>query len=134
MFLVFAVVCLSGCSEWSREMRVEESAYQVLSAVDTIQTVQVTRRPDCYQESDPVTNFVIGNHPRAGAVIAWGVARAGLHAFVTDWMQREDAAPWAKRTWQALTIGYEARDVGQNWSIGLHFGAPRVPDYAPCLK
>jgi hypothetical protein len=129
-----ACLMLTGCADWSRETKVEESAYQVLGVVDTIQTYHATQRPECYGEGDPVTSFVIGNHPKPGSVIAWGVVRAGLHAWVTDWMVRDDASPMALRIWQGLSIGIETYDVGRNWNIGLRFGSAKPPSYAPCLR
>ena len=131
-----ALLCLSlaGCSSWSRETRIEEATYQVLSAVDTAQTYHGAKDPACYTESDPITSMVIGNHPKPATVIGYGVARAGLHAFVTDWMVRDDAAPWAIRTWELLSIGVEGKDVHGNWVIGLRVGSAHAPSYAPCMR
>ena len=131
-----AVMCvaLSGCADWSRETRVEESAYQLLSAVDTVQTYHGAKDPGCYTESDPITSMAIGDHPKPSAVLGYGVARAGLHAFVTDWMVHDDAAPWAVRTWELLSIGVEGRDVRGNWIIGLRVGSSTPPSYAPCRQ
>ena len=128
-----AVTFLAGCTGWSTEMKVEETAYQALSLYDTAQTVQTARHPECYSESDPLTSAILGSHPRPNAVIGYGIARAGLHAFVTDWMQKDGASPTALRIWQGLTIVYEANDVRKNAVIGLRFGSAHVPSYAPCL-
>lgn len=125
---------LTGCADWSRETRIEEATYQVLSAVDTAQTFQAARHPECYGEGDPITSVVIGQHPKPGAVLGYGIARAGLHAFVTDWMVRDDASPTALRIWQALTLGIEGRDVRNNWVIGLRFSSATPPAYAPCRR
>ena len=127
-------IVMGGCTSWSRETQIEEGTYQVLSAIDTIQSARGARDPSCYAESSMVTRTVIGEHPSPQAAIGWGVSRAGIHAAITGILEAEDADRWVRRVWQAIGIGVEGKVVRQNWVIGLHIGSAEPPAYAPCLQ
>ena len=112
------LLALCGCSHWSHETRVEESVYQTLGAIDAAQSVQATRRYDCYSEADALTRSIIGPHPSAGAVIGYRAALGALHFAVTDALERDDGDIWLKRAWQLWTIGIEAHAVYVNFQVG----------------
>jgi len=125
-------LALTGCADWSRETRIEETAYQVVSAADTVLAYQAQKVPSCYVESGWPTAGVIGQHPTPAAEFAWGLSRGVIHAAVTHILEREDANPWLKRTWQAGTLALEARVVRDQWSIGIRFGHATPPADAYC--
>ena len=127
-------IVMGGCTSWSRETQIEEGTYQVLSAIDTVQSTRAARDPSCYAESSFTTRAVIGEHPSPQAAIGWGVSRAGIHAAITGILEAEDADRWVRRAWQAIGIGVEGKVVRQNWVIGLHIGSADPPAYAPCLQ
>jgi hypothetical protein len=120
--LVLAVcLALGGCAEWGTETKVEEGVFQVVSAVDTVQSLAIARNPDRLQESGWPTASVIGNHPTAAATVAWGVGRGLVHAFVTDQLVSCGANDTVLRIWQGVSIGAEANAVLQNHSIGIGY-------------
>jgi len=123
---------MGGCAEWSSETRTEEAAYQVLSAVDTLQSYQGARHPECYQESDRVTQAFVGRQPAPSSTIAYGIGRGVLHAYVTEILEVTEAKPWWKRLWQFTNLAVEGRDVRNNWIIGLRLTSASPPAYAPC--
>lgn len=117
-----ASVLVSGCASYSTETKIEESVYQVVSAADVAQSIQISKHPEHYAEVGIITKDVIGSHPSVAATVAWGAARGGLHWLITDQLEKHEASPWVKRVWQAVSIGVEADAVHSNWQIGLHFG------------
>lgn len=110
----------AGCASWSPETRTLETTYQTLHAIDVAQTVAIARNPEDYAERNQA--WLLGEHPKVGGVLAWGAANAVVHAAVTGWLEDREAPRWVRRTWQAVTIGEKAYNVGRNWSIGLRFG------------
>ena len=126
-----AAVALSlacaGCASWSPETRIEESAYQVLNAVDAGQTLTIARDPDHFHEI--ASADLIGRHPSERSVAALFVAQAALHAGVTEALEAGGAPAWAVRLWQGATIAVEAKDIAGNTRIGIRFcsGGERRP-------
>lgn len=109
----------SGCSSWTAETKVEESTYQAVSALDYVQSMQITQDPTHYHESSWLTAKVIGHQPSRAATTAWAAGRGALHAAITDQMEKHDASIWAKRAWQFISISYEAHAIRLNWQAGL---------------
>jgi len=132
--IAVCALAVSGCAQWSAETRGEEYVYQLVSAVDAVQSARGARDPACYTESAQPAAVLIGGHPSPAAAIAWGAARAGVHAAVTGILDAEDADAWVQRIWQFVTIADESYYVHYNWSIGLHFGGARAPAGAPCRQ
>ena len=118
------VLCgaLGGCAGWSTETKIEEGAYQALSAADTVQSLSIAREPDRYVESSYPTAAVIGHHPSVAGEMAWGIGRGAFHYVITDALETHDAPRWVRRAWQVVNIGIEGNAVHRNWQLGLHFG------------
>jgi hypothetical protein len=125
---------LAGCAGWSTETKVEEAAYQALSAYDTVQSIHGANNPACYTESRWPTANVIGPHPSPSTALAWGVARSGLHLAVTALLEEQEAPRWVQRVWQGTNLAFEGRNVWQNQAIGLRFSSGAPPKDAPCLR
>lgn len=109
------ILCLTGC----------ETTFQVLNAVDFSQTVNTARRPDCYEEGDPLARAIIGEHPSEAGVIAYGVAYGAAHYAISAWLDRQveatddDGWIWIRKGWHLVTIIGAADNVIHNHSIGL---------------
>jgi hypothetical protein len=117
-FAVLIIAC-SGCAGWTRETKIEESAYQTLSAIDIHQSVNVANDPAHFWENGYAASACIGQHPSSGSQIAWGVARSAIHLGVTQMLVTEQAPTWAMRAWQIVTIADEGHTVGLNFEHGL---------------
>lgn len=125
--LVLALLITSAkcrAADWSTETKVEEVAYQTVSAADTWQSLNIAHHPHDVYESYPTTSYVLGTHPSVGVTLAWGVGRGVFHLLITDALERNNAPRWLQRTWQAVTLLDESNTVRRNWTVGLHFGAP----------
>lgn len=111
-----------ACASWDPETRALEAAYQTVSAIDTAQSVELSKHLERYSEVGWPTRYAIGNKPSPAASAAWGVGRGMAHAYVTDVLERGGSPLWLKRGWQCVSIGVEAGAVGHNYSIGLRVG------------
>ena len=123
MKVIVLAVCLAlgGCAEWGTETKVEEGLFQAVSAVDTMQSLAITRHPDELQESAWPTAAVLTHHPSAINPVLWGAGRGAAHAFITDRLECVDANDAVKRLWQGLTIGFEYQTVQNNHAIGIGY-------------
>lgn len=109
---------LAGCST-VREMSPQEKLWQALHAVDSAQTLQIARHPDCYREIGWGTQELIGEHPSEVNVVAWAIGSAAAHAWVSSWLEDHHAPKWAQWTWHTLTIARSADYVKNNFEQGL---------------
>lgn len=109
------LAALTGCAEVPRE----EYAYQALHAIDAAQTVQIARsRSNCFWESAPGTEQLIGKYPSTSEALWWGIGSAAAHLGVSLWLDRH-APRWVYTGWQAITISRTAYYVGNNARQGI---------------
>lgn len=98
---------------------VEESLYQTLHAVDTLQTIQIGKSNGRYYEGQLA--YALTKVPKVGPTLAYMGAIAAGHALVTA--ERElvehNAPTWAVRTWEVVTLGWSADSVQHNFSVGV---------------
>ena len=130
-----AVACalaLSGCAS----MGPAEITWQSLHAIDTHQTLEIARNPDCFREADPLTRALVGSHPSEAEAAAVMVAYSLGHYAVSRWLDvRADAAPYGSRwkdaraLWHVVGIVTKGAVVLHNNSIGL--GPVNRPECAP---
>jgi hypothetical protein len=131
---------LSGCAICPTEpsSRAAETTWLALDAIDTAQTVQFLKQPDCYHEQDPIAARLYGGaHPPAGRVIAVNAVLALIHPMVSRWLDdrvnaaegRDDGSvgPWyvGRIVWHTVSIGGTGAAVVGNFKRGITpFGAP----------
>lgn len=106
-------LALAGCAS----LPPEEIAYQTVHAIDTAQTLQIVHNPDKFRE----TNLTMGEHPTTARVIGWAVTLGAVHYVVSDFLLVHDM-PKTYAAWQFVTIGITAKDVRNNYRIGLRLG------------
>lgn len=122
LITALVVLLLAGCASWTPETRREEIAFQALSAVDATQTIRIAREPDRFSESNPI----LGEHPSTRRVATYFAANGVLHFAATSLLEEAHAPQWLVRTWEAVGIVIEGRDVALNISHGIYRGEGRT--------
>lgn len=128
--LIIAAAFLSGCAALPAFMQPTneisqdaESTWLALDAVDTLQTVQIAKHPNCWHEADGIAAKLYGgDHPSIGAVVGINVVLAAAHTMVAAWLDREVdkhmAADAATPGLDSVGPWYSARIVFHTVSLG----------------
>ena len=90
-----------------RRVARREIVYQVLNAVDAVQTISCLDRGVCHE-----LNPLLGRNPSAGKVLAFKAASGGVYYLVTKLLQAE--APGAVGAWQITSIAIQGGAVAWN--------------------
>ncbi|MGE0621160.1 MAG: hypothetical protein AB7I04_21920 [Pseudomonadales bacterium] len=106
----------AGCQ--SLELSGEEITWQTLHAIDVAQTLSAADDP-CYVEDAVVTRALIGSQPSQGEVLLWGAGMAVGHAWVSSFLQNQDAPMWLRKTWSYATITGTGIAIASNHSEGV---------------
>jgi hypothetical protein len=97
-----------------------EITYQVAHAADCVQTLNIARHPDRWEERGSA--WLLGKHPAPATVAAWCVMSAYGHAQmskrIAHWFPDH---PVVTRVWQSVTIGATLATVQHNYELGLQF-------------
>ncbi|MEQ9005182.1 MAG: hypothetical protein RIE74_16610 [Pseudomonadales bacterium] len=120
--LLLAVLgLLGGC----QTMDNQELAWQALHAVDVAQTLNAAGDP-CYREEAWLTKRLIGEQPNDAEVVAWGVATAVVHAWVSYNLEEHGAPRWLQKVWDLGTLGHTTYAIISNHDAGVRpFGDNR---------
>lgn len=112
MKYLFVFIISFNClaDEWRTDDTKREAVYMALHVIDWAQTRNIARNPDRYFEY----NSLIGSHPSVGRVDGYMATSALIHIGVTHIFQDEYRAAW-----QYVTIGFKARLIQHNFSIGI---------------
>ena len=109
MKVLWLLPFLGGCASWTHETIAEESAYQVLAAVDGYQTVH---RGAC-RETGPIARSLVGSNPSTTDTVTFRAISSVLHFGVTGMLS--DWKPGWVRVWEGLTLVDEGRSVSLNF-------------------
>lgn len=121
LLLAASLWWLGGCQSLDRE----ELTWQTLHAMDVAQTLNAADDP-CYKENAWLTKRMIGEQPRDGEVLAWGVGTAVMHAWVSNSLERRGAPVWVQKVWELGTLGHTSYAIGSNHQAGVRpFGDNR---------
>lgn len=133
--ILLMAACCTGCATLESSSTKAEAVWQGLNALDTAQTVNIARRPDCFSEVDPLTSTLIGKKPDTAEVLAVGLAYAWAHDRVSGWLDRKvesavvndrNVGGWyvGRFLWHAVGLVGKAHTVNNNHRIGMRpFGA-----------
>jgi hypothetical protein len=124
---------VAGCSSLAPlepRTRPLEAGWQVLHAVDMAQTVHIAREPGCYYERGFPTRQVLGSQPSEAGVIAFGIASAYAHRYLSgvldERVQNARNTGQHVRTWETVraashmvALGIKINAVANNHAIGL---------------
>jgi len=114
---VTIALVLSGCATLREP---DESAWQTMHVIDTIQTVHLVS-DSRYKEVESA--WLIGAHPSDETVLAWSMGTALAHAGITHLLVQNEHPRLAK-IWQYVTLSALCSTVGQNAAIGISIGGP----------
>ncbi len=109
-----AALALGGCASLPRADLAAEVAYQTLLAVDTVQTLEITRHPDKWYEANPL----LGRNPSAEKVVLYMAASSALHLYVSNELAERGAPAWVRAAWHVGSIGVQGVVVKKNIDWG----------------
>lgn len=113
---------LSGCASLPQINAGGEVLAQLTHAIDTAQTYKGAASDRCYEEGDSITGHIIGARPSHAGVVAWGFGYAAVHYGIYKLLAEHDH-DWLAAGWEAVTIGTNARAIGNNISVGVRLGS-----------
>ncbi len=91
--ICFAFATLTGCATWE-EMPLHEKAFHTMNVIDTGQTINIARRPDCFREVGFPTQQLIGSHPSETEVYLTSAAFGLAYHYGRKWFDRKvESAP-----------------------------------------
>lgn len=112
--LIPLALCLGACADLSTETKVEETTWQALNVIDTVQTVQMQRQPLCYQETGEFG--INGRHPSEAAIVGFQAAMGLVHFGMTELFEHTRDAQGAE--W--LTRTFEIASIATTWISAVH--------------
>jgi hypothetical protein len=148
LFLALVLFGLCGCASiapigmFPREQgtRAAEGVWLSLHTVDTLQTVQIARNPQCFYEADPLAVGIYGSqHPNESRVLLTNVVLGAIHPVVSRWFDEhveqsynddtETANLWAmgRIGWHAISIIGTGVSVANNFRRGIGPFSTRCP-------
>lgn len=134
--------CVTSERMFPREQssQVLEVTWQALNTVDTMQTIQIAKYPQCFYEGNPIAADIYGTeHPSEKRVMITNVVLALAHSAVSRWLDdRVDAASpehfedWraTRRFWHTMSIIGTTAAVANNFNNHVRPTSARC-DYPP---
>lgn len=136
--IIIGVLLLDGCAALPMPLQPNDPSYNsnmaegtfiVLAAIDTVQTMHISKGGSCDHEADPAAAFLYGSkYPKPGRVLLTNLVMITAHTMVTSWLDDEVAKHahddseglWfsGRFVWHAISIGAEAGSVVNNYRIG----------------
>jgi hypothetical protein len=118
--------------------RAAEFTWLTLDAIDTAQTYQFSKKPQCFHEADSLAAHVYGSdRPPPARILAINGVLALVHPMVSRWFdEHADAAYDAdsdsvglwfvgRAAWHAISIGATGLSIMNNYERGISpFHAP----------
>jgi len=113
------VMMSTACSSIDRpSIRYAEMAYQAGHVIDVAQTIN-HGRDNCFEETNGLTRRILGDNPKPGETLAWGLAWGAGHYVVSERLEHYDAPMWLQIGWQAITITEKGLTIGRNHRNGI---------------
>lgn len=151
--ILASLLMLSGCEvlptfmQPTNEVSTDaEETWQSLDAIDTLQTVQFSRRPStCYREADGIAADFYGSpHPSVSRVLLTNIPLMFAHAAIAAWLDREvdkhlqedEADPGLDSVgpWYSIRIVFHAVSIGgTSYAVLNNFSNGVTPWKAGCL-
>jgi hypothetical protein len=97
-------------AEWTQADTAREVTYQVIAAMDWMQTRTIAKHPKQWHEY----NVVLGKHPSVDRVNAYFAATVLAHYYISKALPQD----W-REGWQSVSIGFEGAVVAHNIHVGI---------------
>lgn len=110
-----ALVQADWVSEDARKVQMIQTGLMVL---DSAQTVQFSRSPECTREKNPLA-FFGDEHPSVEKVVGHGLVYMGTHWFLGKWVDSKWSGKWQQKLYWSLTMGGHGLAVGNNFKEGI---------------
>ena len=108
--LLLLFISPAYADEWTTNDTYREITYQGLAAIDWLQTRNIAKNPNYYEQ-----NPILGEHPSVGKVNAYFAITGLVHYGISKILPKEYRAPF-----QYVTIVVEGGAVAHNFSIGIN--------------
>lgn len=109
ILLLLASISTAHADEWDGTDSALEVTYQVLAAVDWIQTRQIAKNPS-YWEQNPL----LGNHPSVSKVNEYFALTGLAHYYIATQLSVH-----TRHIFQGASISIEVSVIAHNYAIGL---------------
>lgn len=93
-----------------------EYAFDAALAADMLTTADIHNHPPLVE-----TNPLLGTHPSAAKIAAYGAGAAIFHALITYELVSQDVPKPIVTAWEVLSIGVELGYTGHNLKLGCRF-------------
>ena len=110
--ILIAVSQGHAADPWTKGDTIRESTWQVIHALDFMQTRQIARHPETWRERNPF----LGEHPSAEKVMVYFACGAVLHLGIAYLLPKD-----YREAFQYVTILFSAGVVATNFGVGLNF-------------
>lgn len=116
LLMIILLSALAGCAAIPRSVRIEETTFLALHAVDGFQTANIRHTPGTYEAESA---WAIGREPSTRSTGIYFTAIALAHFAVTRYLCTHHAKPWIIQAWELGGIAWGAEDVAHNYIIGI---------------
>ena len=116
--LLLATLALSGCAPIA-SMPAHEKAFHALNLLDTGQTINTARRPDCYREIGFPTTQLVGEHPSELEIYATSASYSYLYHRFARIEPETRTGKLAQRALGWAIVGAKAATVWENNREGV---------------
>lgn len=140
-FVAFVILSLQGCADLmpiDEGSRAAEVTWLSMDAIDTAQTYQFAKRPQCFHEADSIAAHIYGSdRPPPNRILLINGVLALAHPLVSRWFdEHADAAYDAdddsvglwfvgRGLWHMISIGATGLSIANNYGRGISpFHAP----------
>ena len=110
LMLMASIPCQASWDDWSDSDKAWGATALAITAVDMLQTVDISKHPNQFHETNPI----LGKHPSTAQVYGYFLASAAAGYLVMDSLP----SPWRK-VFAGGVILMEANVVTRNYQLGI---------------
>ena len=112
--IILVSIALCGCSS---SFQKAQTTYQIMHLVDTLQTLEIAKHPEKFEESGALALQWIGKHPSERGVYGWAIGNFLLQKAVAEYLYKKDEDLGLFFTY--ITIVDKGYSIQHNHEIGL---------------
>lgn len=127
--ILLILLSLSGCSSTQTK-----TTWNGMHFTDVLQTANSAADDPCYEEVNFITRKIIGEKPSRDKVYIWGALWAVGYHFTYDAVHGSKAPKWLKNTFDVLSVGGLAINIGNNYKNGVRIEGKNTSGDDPLRK